>query len=95
MSSIQDILVEVSEEQGWNEISQLCLMTQFLQRMVDGNELTSNGEPLLRRFREHLQKIVDEEENRDRDGAVCEHCGDSCDYHSELCLCEHCKIGCK
>jgi hypothetical protein len=82
-NDIHRALVEISAEQGWNEESQIIHLCGYL---------TSISNPVPH-FREYLQTCADEENaDVEKDSAVCEFCGASCEYHTEVCLCPKCKM---
>jgi len=60
-NQIHELLVEMSEKQGWNKESQIMHLCGFVQRTVDDPEWTSNSDVHLRQFREYLQAVANEE----------------------------------
>lgn len=59
--NIHETLLEIADDQGWNEDSQIIHLCGFLQRIVNDPEWTANGELLLRHWREYLQACADKE----------------------------------
>ncbi len=82
-------LLNIAHEQGWNEASQIVHLCGFLQEFFTKPHPDTH---LAMHFREYLQKCADEENDSLSDISVCEHCGDPCEYHSEICLCKKCEM---
>ena len=95
----KEILDKYSEEQGWNDESEIIHLCGFIDELADKWEkiLHQPGSEIsvvLTSFRNYLA-VIQQEENVDElpagVEAVCEQCGAPCDYDTEICLCPKCK----
>jgi len=65
-----------------------------LELNLDGVILTPDPE-LLRQAKQHMSGEIARKlgiHPPSRDDAVCENCGNPCDYDSEMCLCKKCEL---
>lgn len=81
----REILNKFSEDQGWNEESEIIHLCGFLNELA--NEEGENQFPIVAKFQLYLEAIQKEENAVE---AVCETCGKPCEYDSEICLCGVC-----
>jgi Zn finger protein HypA/HybF involved in hydrogenase expression len=85
-NKIHEILIDISAKQGWDEASQIQHLTEALVHIMRPNVLVPvDMADMERFFRDYLTEIAEEERE-----AVCEKCGEACNYDPDECLCRAC-----